>query len=157
MAAAGTYTPTVQPVPLPVTYTGFGFFATNLSVQYLTEIITGPGGIIKSPNTVTINTTGATNAYGAWSDGTGAQINFSGSTTISTTGTHSSASMRAGRHDFGDRASDDHDRADEADGVLAYTGGAVTLNGGSITTTENSIRGLRHPNGGSTSITTRTS
>ena len=29
-AAAGTYNPTVQPdVSLPVTYTGFGFFATN--------------------------------------------------------------------------------------------------------------------------------
>jgi hypothetical protein len=98
-AAAGTYSPTFQPdVSLPVTYTGFGFFAYS-------------GGIINSPNAVTINTSGASfnNAYGAWSDGTGAQINFTGPATISTTSAGS-------------------------DGLIATNGGAATLNGGSVTT-----------------------
>jgi hypothetical protein len=61
-AAAGVYAPL-----------GVGFFAYS-------------GGVINSPAAVTIDTTGPARAYGAWSYGTGAQINFAGPTTISTIG-----------------------------------------------------------------------
>ncbi len=82
-AAAGEYNPTFQPdVSLPVPYTGFGFFATNLNANGGT----GVGGVINSPGAVTINTTGVSDAYGAWSHGTGAQINFAGQTSVSTIG-----------------------------------------------------------------------
>jgi hypothetical protein len=113
-AAAGLYVPTTQPdVPLPVSYTGFGFFATNLN----SDGGTGPGGVINSPNNVTINTAGANNAYGAWSDGTGAQINFTGTTTITTTGSSSF-------------------------GLYATGGGAITASGGSVTTSGGGASGL---------------
>ena len=88
-AAAGTYCPTMQPdVSLPVRYTGFGFFATNELSPMAPD--TGVGGVINSPGAVTINTYDPNNsAYGAWSQGTGSQINFSGGTTITTTGSGS--------------------------------------------------------------------
>ena len=120
-AAAGAYAPTVQPdVSLPVTYTGFGFFAYS-------------GGIINSANAVTINTTGANNAYGAWSDGTGARINLDGGTAVSTTGAAS----------FGLYASQGGvisvttpvtitTTGSRSNAVDAETGGGVTLNGGSV-------------------------
>ena len=130
-AAAGTYNPTVQPpVSLPVTYTGFGFFAYS-------------GGVINSPNAVTINTTDPINAYGAWSDGTGAKINLDGGTTVSTTGGNS----------YGLYASQGGvisatapvmitSSGSFANGVQADTGGAVTLGGGSVAVTGTGSLGL---------------
>ena len=141
-AAAGTYNPTVQPdVSLPVTYTGFGFFATNLNV----DGGTGVGGVINSPNAVTVNTAGANfdDAYGAWSDGTGAQINFSGPTTISTTSTVSAGlnATNGGAITATAPVTITTTGLDAA-GVRATTGGAVSLTGGSVTTSSAGAPGL---------------
>ncbi len=140
--AAGTYNPTVQPdVSLPVTYTGFGFFATNLNV----DGGTGVGGVINSPNAVTVNTAGANfdDAYGAWSDGTGAQINFSGPTTISTTSTVSAGlnATNGGAITATAPVTITTTGLDAA-GVRATTGGAVSLTGGSVTTSSAGAPGL---------------
>ena len=70
--SAAYYPPpiTLWPAPPPPppgfpAYTGFGFLAFN-------------GGIINAPDTVAITTKGLSDAYGAWSDGAGSQINLNG-------------------------------------------------------------------------------
>ena len=139
-AAAGTYNPTVQPdVSLPVTYTGFGFFATNLNV----DGGTGVGGVINSRSAVTINTSGANNAYGAWSDGTGAKINLDGGTTVSTIGANSYGLYASGGGAISASAPATIGTSGSfANGVQADTGGSVTLNGGSVAVTGTGSLGL---------------
>jgi hypothetical protein len=76
-AAAGTYNPTIKPdVPLPVPYTGFGFFAYR-------------GGVIDASGDVTVTTTGTNAAYGFWSDGARAKINSTGQLNVVTNGSAS--------------------------------------------------------------------
>jgi autotransporter family porin len=138
-AAAGTYNPTVQPdVSLPVLYTGFGFFASA-------------GSVINSPNAVTINTTGASNAYGVWSDGAGATINLNGGTTVSTTGANSySLYASQGGAISATAATTIATGGSFAHGVQADTGGAVILNGGSVAVTGTGSVGLFATGTGST-------
>ena len=118
--ATGTYTASTTPpsgvtMPPGVTYTGFSFFAYG-------------GGVINSPG-VLINTTGPSNAYGAWSDGS--TINFLGTATdVSTTG--SSA------YDF-----------------YASNGGTIALVGGKVESSGNGGFGL-YASGASTITVTGT-
>ena len=139
-AAPGTYNPTVQPpdVPLKVPDTGFGFFA------YF-------GGVINSPGAVTINTTRAIDAYGAWSDGTGAQINFSGATTVSTAGVNSFGlyAYLGGAISATAPVTITTTGANSA-GALVNTGGVVSLSGGAVTTSGAGAAGLFAAYSGST-------
>ena len=138
-AAPGTYSPTVQPpdVPLKVPYTGFGFFA------YF-------GGVINSPGAVTINTTRAIDAYGAWSDGTGAQINFSGATTVSTAGVNSFGLYAYLGGAISATAPTITTTGANSAGALANTSGVVSLSGGAVTTSGAGAPGLFAAGPGST-------
>src|SRR5208282_112865 len=138
-AAPGTYSPTVQPpdVPLKVPYTGFGFFA------YF-------GGVINSPGAVTINTTRAIDAYGAWSDGTGAQINFSGATTVSTAGVNSFGLYAYLGGAISATAPTITTTGANSAGALANTSGVVSLSRGAVTPSGAGARGLVGAGPGST-------
>ena len=96
----------------------------------------GPGGVIASPGAVTINTTGPNNAYGAWSDGRGSRINFSGLTAISTIGANAFGLFASnGGGDFDDRASDHCNQRRGANGVVANADATIVLSSGSTQTT----------------------
>ena len=106
-----TLSPPLPPSPpapaFPVSYTGFGFFADN-------------GGVINADG-VTINTDlTATAGYGAWSDGTGAQINLTSSTGSPTINTYGSGAY----------------------GLYATNGGAISADLPFITTNNDGASGV---------------
>jgi hypothetical protein len=140
-AAPGLYNaPTSVATPLPVAFTGFGFFAYN-------------GGAINAPGAVTIDTTGVSGAYGAWSDGAAAQINFSSTINVATLGAGSFGlyATNGGVITAAGTATIATSGAGSTAIYASGAGSAITMAGAAVSTSGNGAIGLRASNGGAIS------
>jgi hypothetical protein len=128
----------------PVPYTGFGFLA-NL------------GGVIDAPVNVTINTSGLGAAYGAWSNGGGSLINFSGGASIATLGVGASGYFAShGGLITATGASNVSVSGDKTAAVQAAFGGQASLNGGGNVTSSGGTGSIGLLSTGSGSIISAT-